>query len=68
MKKIIKKIKDLEKELTGSNKMKLFKEWRPIDHINDWHFFQSEKGGRVETVNFISLFLFFPLFSLYLFF
>ena len=31
----IKKIKELEKELTSSNKLKLFKKWCPIDHIID---------------------------------
>ena len=35
LKKTIKKIKELEKEVTGSNKMKLLKKWRPIDHIID---------------------------------
>ena len=43
--------------------MKLLKKWR---HIIDWYFFQSEKAGRAEAVNFIShlfiysFFLFFP--------
>ena len=31
----IKKIKELEKELTSSNKLKLLKKWRPMDHIID---------------------------------
>ena len=31
----IKKIKELEKKLTGSKKLKLLKKWRPIDHIID---------------------------------
>ena len=31
----IQKIKELEKELTGSNKLKLLKKWRPIDHTVD---------------------------------
>ena len=31
----IKKIKELEKELTGSNNLKLLKKWRSIDHIID---------------------------------
>ena len=63
MKKPIKKIKELEKELTEPTKMKLLKKWR---HIIDWYFFQSEKAGRAEAVNFIShlfiysFFLFFP--------
>ena len=35
LKKTIKKIKELEKEFTGSNKVKLLKKWRPIDHIID---------------------------------
>ena len=29
----IKKIKELEKELTSSNKLKLLKKWHPIDHM-----------------------------------
>ena len=32
---VIKKIKELEKELTSSNKLKLLKKWRSIDHIID---------------------------------
>ena len=35
LKKTIKKIKELGKELTGSNKLKLLKKWRPIDHNID---------------------------------
>ena len=31
----VKKVKELEKELTGSNKLKLLKKWHPIDHIID---------------------------------
>ena len=31
----IKKIKELEKELTSSNKLKLLKKWHPIDHLTD---------------------------------
>ena len=31
----IKEIKEPEKELTGCNKLKLLKKWRPIDHIID---------------------------------
>ena len=31
----IKKIKELEKELTSSNKLKLLKKWGPLDHIID---------------------------------
>ena len=29
----MKKIKEIEKELTSSNKLKLLKKWYPIDHI-----------------------------------
>ena len=35
LKKTFKKIKELEKELTESNKLKLFKKWQAIDHIID---------------------------------
>ena len=35
LKKTIKKIKKLEKQLTGSNKIKFIKKWLPIDHITD---------------------------------
>ena len=31
----IKKIKEIEKELTSSNKRKLLKKWHPIDHMID---------------------------------
>ena len=68
LKKTIKKIKELEKELTGSNKLNLLAKWRPIDHIIDWYFFQSEKEVRPGLLVFIfPLFLFafvcfFPLF------
>ena len=31
----IKKIKEIEKELTSSNKLKLLKKWHPIDHMID---------------------------------
>ena len=59
LKKIIKKIKELEKELTECNKMKLLKKCYPIHHILDLYFFQSEKGGRAWAVNFnFSLFVF----------
>ena len=47
-------MKELEKDFTGSNKVKLLKKWRPIDHIIDRYFFQNEKGGRVKVINFIS--------------
>ena len=68
LKKKIKKIKELEKEQTVSNKMKLSKKWRPIDHITNWYFFQSEKEGRMFVLHFIShlfLFAFFSLFSIF---
>ena len=79
LKKTIKKIKKLEKQLTGSNKLKLLNKWCPIDHIIDWYSLQSKKGGWTGVMNFLSrfcffLFLFFLafrfsfLFSLYLFF
>ena len=45
LKKTVKKIKQLEKELTESNKLKLLQKWQPIHHISDWYSFQSEKGG-----------------------
>ena len=61
MKKTIKKIKELEKELTGSNKLKLFNKWYHIDHIIDWYSFQSKNGRKVGAFNFISR-LFFPAF------
>ena len=35
LKKAIKKIKELEKELTGSNKLRLLNKLRPINHIVD---------------------------------
>ena len=35
LKKTFKKIKELEKELTESNKLKLLKKWQAIDHIID---------------------------------
>ena len=35
LKKTVKKIKELEKELTEPNKLKLLQKWRPIDHISD---------------------------------
>ena len=60
LKKIIKKIKELEKELTESNKMKLLKKCYPLDHIIDLYFLQSEKGGTAWADNFnSSLFLLF---------
>ena len=31
----IKKIKETEKELTSSDKLKLLKKWHPIDHMTD---------------------------------
>ena len=68
LKKTIKKIKELEKELTGSNKLNLLAKWRPIDHMIDWYFLQSEKEVRAGLLIFIfPLFLFafvcfFPLF------
>ena len=43
----IQKIKELEKELTSSNKLKLLDKWRPIGHIIGWNYFQSEEGQGV---------------------
>ena len=31
----IKKIKETERELANSNKLKLLKKWHPIDHMTD---------------------------------
>ena len=65
---IANKIKELEKELTGSKKLQLLKEWRPIDLIID---LKSVNGERAVAINFISrlfLFAFFLFFYLYLFF
>ena len=59
LKKAIKKIKELEKELTGSNKLRLLNKWHPINDITDWYSIQSKKGDRLGVINFISrLFLF----------
>ena len=33
----IKKIKEIEKELTSFNKLELLKKWHPIDHMIDWY-------------------------------
>ena len=67
------KIKELKKELTGCNKLKLLKEWCPVDHIIDWCFFQNKREWTTGAINFISrlylfvsLFVYFSLFSLYL--
>ena len=68
LKKTIKNIKELEKELTGSNKLKLLKKWLLIDHIIDWYYFQSENGDRLGTINFISRLFFFFLFFFVVFF
>ena len=43
--KITKKIKEIEKELTSSNKLKLLKKCHPIDRMVDWYSIQNEKGG-----------------------
>ena len=56
----VKKIKELEKELNSSNKLKLLKKWHPIDHMIDWYSFQSEKRrGREWLITFFS-FIFVP--------
>ena len=54
LKKTIKKIKELEKELSSSNKLKLLNKWRPMDHVIDLYSIQSKKGGRTRVINFIS--------------
>ena len=41
----IKKIKEIEKELTSSNKLKLLKKRYPIHQMNDWYSDLNEKGG-----------------------
>ena len=65
----IKKIKELEKELTGSNNLKLLKKWRSIDHIIDRYSFQSENGREWEQLSsFPVYFYLFFLSFLYLFF
>ena len=41
----IKKIKDIEKELTSSNKCKSLKKWYPIDQMIDWSSFKMKREG-----------------------
>ena len=59
----IKKIKEIEKELTSPNKLMLLKKWHSIDHMIDWYSIQNEKGGcgseEFHFVFFFVLFLFF---------
>ena len=67
LKKTIKKIKHLEKELTGSNKLKLLKKCRSIDHNIDW---KVKRAGGPEwlipfLVYFCSGFLFVCCFSFF---
>ena len=57
----IKKIKEIEKELTSSNKLKLLKKWHTIDHMIDWYSAQYEKGGGQKRV-ISSRFLFYAFF------
>ena len=57
----IKKIKEIEKELSSSSKLKLLNKWYPIDHMIDWYSVKNEKGGEREWV-ISSHFLFFFLF------
>ena len=53
----MKKIKELEKELTSSNKLKLLNKWHPIDHIVYRYSFQSEKGvGWEQLISFLVYF------------
>ena len=33
----VKKVKETEKELTSSGKLKLLKKWYSIDHMIDWY-------------------------------
>ena len=55
----IKKIKELKKELTSSNKLELLKKWYPIDHMIDWYSFQNEKGRKREwLISFLVYFCF----------
>ena len=68
----IQKIKELEKELTSSNKLKILNKWRPIDHIIDWYFFQSQEGGvgggrRLISSSLVYLFIYFFLFLFFVF-
>ena len=59
----IKRIKEIEIELTSSKKLKLWKKWHPIDHMIDWYSVQNEKGGgRVCVIS--SRFLFYCFFFL----
>ena len=70
LKKKIKKIKELEKELTGSNKLKSLNKWRPIDHVIDWYSIQIKKERRAGVISFIFrlfLFAFFFFFLVFLF-
>ena len=65
----IKRIKEIKKELTSSNKRKLLKKWHSIDRMIDWNSVQNEKGeGRVAW-NFIlfTFLLFFFRFILFSF-
>ena len=72
----IKKIKEIEKELTNSNKRKLLKKWHPIDQMIDWYCVQNKEGVRWKRVissrflfyYFSCLFFFFFLFCFVLFF
>ena len=64
----IKRIKEIEIELTSSKKLKLWKKWHPIDHMIDWYSVQNEKGGGQEACNFILfsfLYIFFYLSFIY---
>ena len=40
----IKKIKEIEKKLNSSNKLKLLKKWHPIGYMIGWYSVQNEKG------------------------
>ena len=65
----IKKIKELEKELTSSNKLKLLKKWHPVDHMIDWYSFPSEKGrGREWLISSLVYFFSFFCFSVFCFY
>ena len=49
----IKKIKDIENELTSSKKLKLLKKWHAIDHMIDWYSVLKWKSRGAGASNFI---------------
>ena len=63
----IKKIKEIEKELTSPNKLMLLKKWHFINHTTYWYSIQNEKGGGgSEEFHFVFFFFIIYLF-IYLF-